>query len=202
MIQARTAVARPPPRLCRPPTISSGRLAGVYPPWRHPPRPVPPGVAGQIRRMQNVRRICHPGHRAGPRSRVNSSGTIARLHPPAPATTRQGHRLHAAARLVSCSASRYTARVIVSFRHKGLEDLYRTGSTRGVKAAHASKLRRILSALDAAASPSQLNHPGYRLHPLKGNLQGHWSIWVNGNWRVTFRFDGPDVERVDYRDYH
>ena len=92
--------------------------------------------------------------------------------------------------------------MIVSFRHKGLETLYRIGSTRGVQAAHASKLRRILSALDAAASAAELNHPGYRLHPLKGELKGHWSVWVNGNWRITFRFAGTDVELVDYRDYH
>lgn len=92
--------------------------------------------------------------------------------------------------------------MIISFRHKGLEVLYRTGSARGVHAAHAGKLRRILSALDAASSPAELTHPGYRLHPLKGELKGHWSVWVNGNWRIVFRFAGTDVELVDYQDYH
>lgn len=92
--------------------------------------------------------------------------------------------------------------MIVSFRHKGLETLYRTGSARGVQAAHASKLNRILTALDTAATASELNQPGYKLHPLKGTFKGHWSIWVNGNWRVTFRFVGADVELVDYQDYH
>ncbi|MFA5683888.1 MAG: type II toxin-antitoxin system RelE/ParE family toxin [Lysobacteraceae bacterium] len=92
--------------------------------------------------------------------------------------------------------------MIVSFRHKGVEALYRTGSVRGVQSAHAAKLLRILAALDAAASPAELNQPAYKLHPLKGNLKGHWSIWVNGNWRVTFRFVGADVELVDYQDYH
>lgn len=92
--------------------------------------------------------------------------------------------------------------MIIGFRHKGLETLYQTGSTRGVQAEHASKLRRILAALDAAATPAELNQPGYKLHTLKGRLKGQWSIWVNGNWRVTFRFVGPDVERVDYQDYH
>jgi proteic killer suppression protein len=92
--------------------------------------------------------------------------------------------------------------MIISFRHKGLEALYRTGSTRGVQAAHAAKLTRILAALDAAASPADLNHPGYKLHPLKGDLDGFWSIWVNGNWRVTFRFIGADIELADYQDYH
>jgi proteic killer suppression protein len=92
--------------------------------------------------------------------------------------------------------------VIVGFRHKGLEILCRTGSTRGVQAAHAPKLLRILAALGAAAMPSELDQPGYKLHSLKGNLKGHWSIWVSGNWRVTFRFVGADVELVDYQDYH
>lgn len=103
---------------------------------------------------------------------------------------------------VPCAATRYTAVMIVSFRHKGLEILYRTGSARGVQAAHASKLNRILAALDAAATATELNQPGYKLHPLKGSLKGHWSVWVSGNWRVTFRFVGADVELVDYQDYH
>ena len=92
--------------------------------------------------------------------------------------------------------------MIIGFRHKGLETLYKTGSARGVQAAHAPKLSRILAALNAAASPAELNQPAYKLHPLKGALKGHWSIWVNGNWRVTFRFVGADVELVDYVDYH
>lgn len=92
--------------------------------------------------------------------------------------------------------------MVLSFRHKGLDALYHTGSTRGVVVAHAQKLRRILSALDAATSPAELDHPGYRLHPLKGELKGFWSIRVDGNWRITFRFVGTDVELVDYRDYH
>lgn len=92
--------------------------------------------------------------------------------------------------------------MIVSFRHKGLELLYRDGIKKGVQAAHAGKLRRILSALDVAQSPDDLAIPAFRMHPLKGNLVGHWSIWVNGNWRVTFRFVDGDVELVDYQDYH
>ncbi|MDQ0469290.1 type II toxin-antitoxin system RelE/ParE family toxin [Labrys wisconsinensis] len=92
--------------------------------------------------------------------------------------------------------------MIVGFRNKGLETLYRTGSGRGVQPAHVAKLNRILAALDAAASPADLNQPGYKLHLLKGELKGHWSIWVNGNWRVTFCFVGSDVDLVDYLDYH
>ena len=92
--------------------------------------------------------------------------------------------------------------MIIGFRHKGLETLHRTGSTRGVKVAHAPKLGRILAALDAATSPAEFNQPGYKLQLLKGELKGHWSMWVNGNWRVTFRFVAADVELVDYQDYH
>ena len=92
--------------------------------------------------------------------------------------------------------------MIVGFRHKGLETLYRTGSARGVQVAHVPKLGRMLAALDAAASPTELNQSGYRLPPKKGGLKGHWSLWVHGNWRVTFRFVGADVELVDYQDYH
>lgn len=92
--------------------------------------------------------------------------------------------------------------MILSFRHKGLETLFNTGSTKGVQAAHSPKLSRILLALDTAQSPAELDLPGYKLHALKGDRKGFWSIWVNGNWRVIFRFDGTDVELVDYLDYH
>ena len=92
--------------------------------------------------------------------------------------------------------------MIIGFRHKGLEAFYHTGSTRGIQAAHARKLSMILAMLDVAALPQDLNQPALRLHPLKGALKGHWSVWVNGNWRITFRFAGPDVELVDDQDYH
>ena len=73
--------------------------------------------------------------------------------------------------------------MIVSFRHKGLEALYNDQSKKGVQAAHVPKLLRILSALDIAQGPDDLAIPSFRTHPLKGDLAGHWSIWVNGNWR-------------------
>ena len=92
--------------------------------------------------------------------------------------------------------------MIVSFRHKGLERLCRDGSKKGVQASHVPKLLRILSALDVAQVPEDLSIPSFRTHRLKGDLSGHWSIWVNGNWRVTFRFVESDVELVDYQDYH
>ncbi|MER9140412.1 type II toxin-antitoxin system RelE/ParE family toxin [Mesorhizobium sp. M0047] len=91
--------------------------------------------------------------------------------------------------------------MIASFRHKGLEAFYRTGATKGIQAAHARKLGVILAMLDVAKEPQDLNQPGLR-HALKGDLKGHWSVWVNGNWRITFRFDGADVELVDYQNYH
>jgi proteic killer suppression protein len=92
--------------------------------------------------------------------------------------------------------------VIISFRHKGLKDLYEKDSTRGVKADHAPKLRRILSALDVAQTAKDLDIPGFKLHKLSGRASGTWSIWVNGNLRVTFRLIDTDVELVDYKDYH
>jgi len=92
--------------------------------------------------------------------------------------------------------------MIIGFRHKGLEDFYRRGTTRGIQAAHAAKLERILGALDVASGSEDLNFPSFRLHPLKGELKGFWSITVNGNWRVIFRFAGGDVELVNYLDYH
>jgi len=93
--------------------------------------------------------------------------------------------------------------MIKSFAHKGLEAFFRTGSKAGVQASHANKLRLLLTALDAAASPDDLRIPAsWRLHPLKGSLNGHWSLTVNGNWRVIFKFDEADVVLVDYVDYH
>ena len=92
--------------------------------------------------------------------------------------------------------------MIVSFRHKGLEAFYRLGTNKGIQSAHAAKLARILTLLDVASSADDINLPGLKLHPLKGDMKGHWSMWVNGNWRVTFRFIDNDVELVDYQDYH
>lgn len=92
--------------------------------------------------------------------------------------------------------------MIVSFQHKGLEAFYNTGSKRGIRPDHASKLARILSALDVAQDPADLEIPSFKTHRLTGDLAGFWSIWVNGNWRVIFRFTHTDIELVDYRDYH
>ncbi len=91
---------------------------------------------------------------------------------------------------------------MVGFRQKGLERLYRDGSNKGVQADHVPKLLRILSLLDVAQAPDDLAIPSFQTHQLKGDRVGHWSIWVNGNWRITFRFVDCDAELVDYQDYH
>ena len=99
-------------------------------------------------------------------------------------------------------ATRYTCLVIKSFRHKGIERFFRTGSKAGIQAAHAARLGRQLAALDTAKTPADMNLPGWDLHPLKGRLANHWSISVNGNWRLTFTFENGDAVLVDYQDYH
>jgi len=93
--------------------------------------------------------------------------------------------------------------VIRSFRHPGLERYFRTGSKAGIQPKHAEKLSVQLFALNRAKSPKDLQAPaGWNLHALSGQLQGHWSIKVNGNWRLTFAFEDEDVILVDYQDYH
>lgn len=92
--------------------------------------------------------------------------------------------------------------MIVGFRHKGLERFYKTGSTSGINAQHAPKLRRLLTALDISAEPADMNMPGARLHELKGGRKGEWAVWVSGNWRLVFTFEGGNAAAVDYLDYH
>ncbi|MCG5534652.1 type II toxin-antitoxin system RelE/ParE family toxin [Ectothiorhodospira mobilis] len=92
--------------------------------------------------------------------------------------------------------------MIVSIKHKGLKALYEKGSTKGVQQDHVKKLRRILANLDEAKKSQDMDLPGYKLHELKGHREGFWSVQVNGNWRVTWRFIGGDVELVNYEDYH
>lgn len=92
--------------------------------------------------------------------------------------------------------------LIKSFKHKGLEKFFHTGSKAGIQAAHAAKLNILLTALDAAKTVEHMNMPAWRLHQLSGSLKDHWSITVNGNWRLTFRFENGDAEVVDYQDYH
>lgn len=104
-------------------------------------------------------------------------------------------------RFVLCVHTLYE--MIRSFLHKGLEAFFRTGSKAGIRPDHAGKLRILLTQLDAALGPGDMAAPAWRLHPLKGELLGHWAVTVNGNWRLTFRFlDDGNAELVDYQDYH
>ena len=92
--------------------------------------------------------------------------------------------------------------MIVSFRHKGLKNFFESGSLAGIQPSHAKRLRMQLAALDTAHDMSDLDIPGFRLHPLKGLNSDRWSIWVNGNWRLTFEFHAGNVHILDYEDYH
>jgi len=92
--------------------------------------------------------------------------------------------------------------MIKSFRHKGLEKFFKSGSTAGIQPKHAVKLQIQLTALNSATRPEDMSAPGWRLHLLKGSLAGHWAIKVNGNWRMTFLFEGDNAILVDYQDYH
>lgn len=92
--------------------------------------------------------------------------------------------------------------MIRSFRHKGIERFFQTGSKSGIQAKHAARLRLQLGRLDAATAPEDMNLSGWRCHRLKGDLPGHWAVWVDENWRLTFQFEGKDAVLVDYQDYH
>jgi len=92
--------------------------------------------------------------------------------------------------------------VIQSFRHKGLRRFYETGSVAGIQPKHAKRLRMLLAALDSAQTVADMDVPGFRLHPLKGEGKGRWSVWVNGNWRMTFEFRDGQAYLLDYEDYH
>lgn len=92
--------------------------------------------------------------------------------------------------------------MIRSFRHKGLQRFYERGTKAGIQAKHSNRLRMQLAALDTALTIQDMEIPGYRLHQLKGRAKNRWSIWVSGNWRLTFEFVDGDVHVLDYEDYH
>ena len=92
--------------------------------------------------------------------------------------------------------------MILSFRHKGLKSLYEEGNRRYVQPEYADKIERILARLDEATVPGDMNLPGFRLHPLKGNLSGYWSVSVSRNWRIVFQFEEENARNVDLIDYH
>ena len=92
--------------------------------------------------------------------------------------------------------------MIQSFKHKGLEKFFLTGSKAGIQPKHAARIEEQLFAINRAKVPADMDFPGWFLHSLHGKLDGHWSVRVSGNWRITFRFNGNDAEVVDYQDYH
>jgi proteic killer suppression protein len=92
--------------------------------------------------------------------------------------------------------------VIKSFRHKGLQRFFERGTKTGIQSKHVKRLRLQLAALDTALTIDDMDIPGYRLHSLKGRAKNRWSIWVSGNWRLTFEFKNGDVYILNYEDYH
>jgi proteic killer suppression protein len=96
----------------------------------------------------------------------------------------------------------YDEAVIKSFRHKGLDRFFHTKSKSGIQPSHAKKLAVHLGVLDQALEVEEMDLPGWRLHSLQGELAGHWAVSVNGNWRMTFRFEDHNAYVVDYQDYH
>lgn len=101
---------------------------------------------------------------------------------------------------VSCCVT--ICNVIKTWRHKGIKRFFDTGSRAGIQPSHADRLRKQLFALDNARSEKDMNASGWRLHALHGDHEGHWSVQVSGNWRLTFAFEGDDAVLVDYQDYH
>jgi proteic killer suppression protein len=92
--------------------------------------------------------------------------------------------------------------MVVSFRHKGLRVFYEKGDASKLQPQHIGKIRLIVTRLDAATTVSDMNAPGYRLHPLTGELRAFWSVKVDKNCRIVFRLVGEDIHDVDYLDYH
>jgi len=92
--------------------------------------------------------------------------------------------------------------MIRRFRHRGLKRLFEDDERRGLNAQHVERIGLVLARLGRASEPGHMNLPGWRLHPLKGQLAGFWSVTINGNWRIVFRFEDGDATDVDYLDYH
>lgn len=100
------------------------------------------------------------------------------------------------------NVTRYSFYMIKTFKHKGLHTFFETGSKAGIQPHHASRLSRQLLRLEQSKVAADMNLPGWRLHSLEGVLLNHYSVTVNGNWRMTFMFEGEDAILVDYQDYH
>ncbi len=91
--------------------------------------------------------------------------------------------------------------MIKSFRHKGLQRFFESGSKAGIQARHERRLRLMLSRLDDSTKPADMEAPGWKLRSLKGDMKGYWFAWVDASWRLTFTFEGSDAILVDYEDY-
>ena len=113
--------------------------------------------------------------------------------------TRYGLRLLTSDRL---HTTHYSPGVILSFKHRGLRALYNGRGSGRVPPEHSRKIKRILTVLDQSSTPRDMDLPGFRLHPLAGDLKGHYAVSVSGNWRITFRFEDGEAVDVDYTDYH
>ena len=92
--------------------------------------------------------------------------------------------------------------MIISFNHKGLKQFFESDNASKLTSEHVRKIRLILTRLDGAASPAEMNEPGYNLHKLSGTLKEFWSVKVDKNYRIIFRFVGEDAADVNYIDYH
>lgn len=92
--------------------------------------------------------------------------------------------------------------MISSFKHKGLELFFTKSSYKGIPAQYAPRIERLLDRLDVSTEPQDMDLPGYKFHPLKGDRKGEFSVSVTGNWRITFEFDGQDAVNINLEDYH
>jgi proteic killer suppression protein len=130
--------------------------------------------------------------------------SLAASSRPTTKTPRRAQRHIVWARRPTCKPSVDTLHcgMIKRFRHKGLEALFRTGSTKGVNADLAPKLQRALLRLNDGPLPGAMDLPSFRLHRLKGDREGVWSVWITGNYRLTFQIDGEDATNVHLEDYH
>jgi toxin HigB-1 len=92
--------------------------------------------------------------------------------------------------------------MIRSFRSKALRSFAQTGDATKLSVPNTDRVRRILRALNAAIEPDQMNIPDYKFHLLRGRDKGRYSVWISGNWRITFAWDNKDATDVDLEDYH
>ncbi len=96
----------------------------------------------------------------------------------------------------------YKLRMIKSFKHKGLDRFFRMGDHRGIPVVHMARIERMLDRLDSSVVAADMDLPGYRFHPLKGERRGEFAVSVSGNWRLTFCFEREDAVAVTLEDYH